>query len=180
MTLLRRPRPIYRVYAEEEFFAAEDWREEPEPVRLDPATPAGPRGRLAGVAALGVAFAALVSILALDAMRSDIHSSRGTALARAVRGRPPGHRASKGLPLAPTVLPSASPVRDVRRRARAPHAPIAPRSFAQTGAAPDAASTPAPAGATAPAPASSTVPASATDAASTTTPADAPEFGFER
>ncbi|HWX44644.1 MAG TPA: hypothetical protein VNY52_04900 [Solirubrobacteraceae bacterium] len=129
MNTLRRPsRQVYRVYSEEEFLAAEDWCDEPEPVGVDFATSSGPWGRLAGVAALSVTFAALLSVVAIDVIRSSPHSGKRIALPTAAGNRPPKRRVPKVLPSAPRTLPSVFLARGMRRRTPAPRiAQISPR-----------------------------------------------------
>ena len=101
MTLPRSPaRQAYRIYSEEEFFAAEDWQAEDE---LTLSGQKGPQrkprqwGRFAALAALASVVAAVVGVVALNVTRSGSGSDRGFAdveiahlptRARSPRGRP--------------------------------------------------------------------------------------------
>ncbi len=124
------PRPVYRIYAEEEFLAAADWRQEPQPAPVNRCTPARPWGRLAGVTALSATFAALLGVVALDAMRSTSPTRRRIAFVNTARGSSLQRRAPKALRTALQVPPSSSVPRYTPRRARAPRVPrVAPLVF---------------------------------------------------
>jgi hypothetical protein len=188
MTLLRHsPRPVYRIYSEEEFFGSEDCCGEPEAVSAERSTAPRPWGRLAGLAALSVTFATLLGVFALDAMRSNPHRARRIALVPAPDGRPRKRRAPKVLPPEPRSLPLSSVVRNTRRRTRAPRIPKAAARAARVAKLP--AYTPSPPSAVEAGPAA-TEAAPATPATTATVvsaktaaaphPPARPEFGFER
>jgi hypothetical protein len=184
MTLLRHsPRPVYRIYSEEEFLAAEDWGGEPETVSAARSTSPGPWGRLVGVAALSVTFAALLGVFAFDVMRSPSHSRRRIALVSIAGGRPPQRQAPKILTTAPRTLPLSSAARDTPRRTRAPRSPQATARAARIAKLP--AYTPSPPSPVEAAPAASEAVPAASEAVPVVTaaaphPPARPEFGFER
>jgi hypothetical protein len=90
MTLLRSaPRQVYRVYPEEEFLAAEDWREPVEAARdFAPVGGCEPRpwGRVAAVAALTAVIAAVVGVVAINGARSRAGIDRMSASRRIALG----------------------------------------------------------------------------------------------
>ncbi len=102
MTLLRStPRQVYRIYSEEEFFAAEDWQADAQAEfalsgQEDPRREPRQWGRFAALAALASVVAAIVGVVALNAPRSGSGSDRrfadvGLAQLR-TRARPPRGR----------------------------------------------------------------------------------------
>ncbi len=114
MTLLGRPpREMYRVYTEEEFFAAEDWPVEAEPdVAPVAAGEPKPWGRVAGLAALAAVVTAVVGVVAMNATRSRTGTERRFASRKTAPGRPPGAAA--------VARGATRPIgRDMRRHGRA-------------------------------------------------------------
>ncbi len=83
MTLPRSPaRQAYRIYSEEEFFAAEDWQAEAELALCgqgDPQRESRQWGRFAALAALASVVAVVVGVVALNATRSGSGSDRRSA-----------------------------------------------------------------------------------------------------
>ncbi len=150
MTLLRRsPRQVYRVYSEAEFLAAADWSGEAATEELAPdgavrePVSANVRGRVAGVAARGpnpsawgrvAGLAALTGALAAVAGVVVLSASRTTASRRGTLGPSADSRAPRSVAAsAPaTPPPSSQPLgSDRRRHGRAPRRPAAPRWSAQ-------------------------------------------------
>ncbi len=137
VTLLRStPRPTYRIYSEEAFLAAEDWRGETAPElalhdRADPHRKPWRWRRVAVLAALTSVVAAVVGVVALNATRSRSPSDRrlagGTAAPRRtppeiVAQRPSRPRETRpGKPSRRASVPVGRVTkRDRRSRGRAP------------------------------------------------------------
>jgi hypothetical protein len=136
VTLLRSaPRPVYRVYSEEEFLAAEDWPSEPEPNRASIGQAIGRReprrwGRVAAVAALSAFVAAVAGVVAVDKLRSRAGTDRRFAGGGIAPTAPRKYRPTQPLPIdrGSTEAGGHSPSASIPRSTSIPGSTSAPVS----------------------------------------------------